>query len=599
RGKLCAQGQAGLQELYNPDRITQPLTRDGPRGEGRFVPIDWETAFNLWLERLRQPEARAAFVSRPVSGILQDIFSRLMAHVRGTLLEYDPTDAVALDHAGIALRPDAVADADYVLSFGAPFLEPWLSPVAMTAAYGEFRQGRGSRGRLVQIEPRLSLTAANADRWVPIRPGTEGRLALALAARLRSPRHPLAETARLTDVPESEIARIAEEFGAAARPLALGGGAAIGHRHGSDALTAIDALNRTKKRSDAAFVRRGAERELLALADEIRDGRRHVIHIYDTNPVYRLPIATGFADTLRQADFIVSFSRFMDDTTALADLILPDHSALESWDEHARDGLIGLAQPVVRPLYDTRAVGDVCLDAIRRLGGKPTWPDVQAAIRERAVGAGAPADDARWLDALQRGFIKPGKVPGTFSGGSNRATPEKKVSGTFPVPPFAGDPDRYPFHLHPFVSPTLGDERGANRPWLQQLPDPLTTAAWNSWIEINPATARDLGIRDGEIIRVISPHGALEAPAVLHPGTRPDVVAMPIGNGHRGYGRYAAGRGANPLAILSPTFDAGSGRLATHATRVRVEPTRRPGRLVRLDDVGAHPDQPLIRIGRS
>jgi anaerobic selenocysteine-containing dehydrogenase len=121
----------------------------------------------------------------------------------------------------------------------------------------------------------------------------------------------------------------------------------------------------------------------------------------------------------------------------------------------------------------------------------------------------------------------------------------------------------------------LGYGEGASHPWLQELPDPLTTVVWNSWLEINPRTAREQGIRQGELVRVISPFGEVAAPAVYFPGMRPDTVAMPIGWGHRLSGRYAAGRGSNPLAILSPALDSESGAPATGATRVRLEPTGR------------------------
>jgi anaerobic selenocysteine-containing dehydrogenase len=130
------------------------------------------------------------------------------------------------------------------------------------------------------------------------------------------------------------------------------------------------------------------------------------------------------------------------------------------------------------------------------------------------------------------------------------------------------------------------------------MPDPMTTAVWNSWIEINPTTAQALGLGDGDIARIVSPYGSLEAPVVLYPGARPDTVSMPIGWGHRAYGRYAAGRGANPLAILAPVIDRQSGRLAIDATRVRLEPAGRRGTLVRLERIEQGFDTPLIRLDR-
>jgi molybdopterin-containing oxidoreductase family iron-sulfur binding subunit len=119
---------------------------------------------------------------------------------------------------------------------------------------------------------------------------------------------------------------------------------------------------------------------------------------------------------------------------------------------------------------------------------------------------------------------------------------------------------------------------------------------WGSWAEINPATARRLDINQGDVIRVHSRHGALEVPALHFPGIRPDVIAIPIGQGHGHYGRYASGRGINPLSILAPLFDRRSGALATGATRVRIEKTGMPARLALLERPGVQPGSELLTI---
>ena len=110
------------------------------------------------------------------------------------------------------------------------------------------------------------------------------------------------------------------------------------------------------------------------------------------------------------------------------------------------------------------------------------------------------------------------------------------------------------------------------------MPDPITSAMWSSWVEINPQTAARLGIADGDVVEIASRHGAVRAPAVLSPGIAPDVLAMPVGQGHETFTRYASGRGANPVKLLAPTVEPETGALAWAATRViaRVERSRRP-----------------------
>jgi anaerobic selenocysteine-containing dehydrogenase len=143
---------------------------------------------------------------------------------------------------------------------------------------------------------------------------------------------------------------------------------------------------------------------------------------------------------------------------------------------------------------------------------------------------------------------------------------------------FAGEGE---FHFLPFVSPTLGTN-GANKPWLQELADPMTTVMWNTWVEINPETAHELGVENDDVVKIVSEAGEVEAPVYLYPAIRPDVIAMPFGQGHTAYGRYAQGRGANPANILSAHYNE-AGDLAFAGMKVKVEKTGRKQPLSRLE----------------
>ena len=137
-------------------------------------------------------------------------------------------------------------------------------------------------------------------------------------------------------------------------------------------------------------------------------------------------------------------------------------------------------------------------------------------------------------------------------------------------PRFDGDAAQYPFHFLPYLSPQFGDGSAAHLPWLQEMPDPLTSAMWSSWVEINPQTAERMHIAQGDLVEVRSPQGVVRAPAMIFPGMAPDVIAMPVGQGHETFTRYASGRGVNPIAILAPVTEAETGALAWAATRVSI-----------------------------
>ncbi|HIN91773.1 MAG TPA: hypothetical protein EYM99_03025, partial [Alphaproteobacteria bacterium] len=150
---------------------------------------------------------------------------------------------------------------------------------------------------------------------------------------------------------------------------------------------------------------------------------------------------------------------------------------------------------------------------------------------------------------------------------------------------FGGDESEYPFILHPYLTLTFLDGRGANLPWQQELPDPLTSVVYNSWVELNPTTAAALGITEGDVLEIASPAGKILAPAFIYQAIRPDVVAMPIGQGHDQYGRYAKQRGTNPIDLVVPNIDERSGTLAWAGTRVKIRRTDERVLLIKTDGI--------------
>jgi anaerobic selenocysteine-containing dehydrogenase len=293
---------------------------------------------------------------------------------------------------------------------------------------------------------------------------------------------------------------------------------------------------------------------------------------------------------------VASFGQFLDESSSRADLVCADHHWLEAWgDDVPEIGLpartASLRQPAVQPLYGTRATGDVLLDLARTLGpDQISSGSFQDLLRERWTRetTGAPSASAEiWMRRLQQG--------GSWSDPARSLPATGTPVVVAPEPPlFIGDDQQFPFLFYPYPSMTVGYD-GAHLPWLQELPDTLTTAMWGTWVEINPTTAARLGVRQGEVVQLESPAGSLQAPALLYPGLRPDVVAMPIGQGHGAGTRYERGRGVNPLSLAMAAYDRDSGALATCATRVRLRGTGRKGRIVLLQQPAVEAEH-LIRI---
>jgi menaquinone reductase, molybdopterin-binding-like subunit len=250
--------------------------------------------------------------------------------------------------------------------------------------------------------------------------------------------------------------------------------------------------------------------------------------------------------------------------------------------------------PAVLPLHNTRSMPDVLLEVARRLGGeiaaalpwKSYQDQVRAASDDLANSSGVTISGSAgdfWNKMLQQGGWWGEKQTAHAARHANPAAAERQTSAHSQSPPsepaFDGPESEFPLHLLPYPSPTMYDGSLAHLPWMQETPDPLSTAMWGTWVEMNPRTAERLGVRQRDLVEVRSRHGVMRAPALLTPGIAPDVVAVPIGQGHQGFGRYAAGRGANPLAILAPLSEPATGSFAWAATRVNV--TRAgPGNLI-------------------
>jgi len=313
-----------------------------------------------------------------------------------------------------------------------------------------------------------------------------------------------------------------------------------------------------------------------------------VLFVDGVNPVFTAPPAWRVRDGLDKVPYIVSFGSFLDETSVMADLILPDHSFLESWMEAvpesgAHTSIASVAPAVMRPLYDTRATPDVLLDIGSRLQ-RPLelpWKSFEEMLAA-SFGALPPAtpDVDAWTDAQGKGMWS-GTLPAALVRQRVVAVNAPAVAQAYEEPRFDGEASEYPFNFLPYPSSTFFDGSLAHLPWLQEMPDPMTSAMWSSWIEINPTTAAKLGIHDGDIVEVASSQGTLRTAAIVSPGIAPDLVAMPAGQGHQTFTRYASGRGENPVELLAPLTDAETGSLAWAATRVRVTRVGDPdGRLI-------------------
>jgi anaerobic selenocysteine-containing dehydrogenase len=634
QGKLCPRGHAALQVTYHPDRIKNPLQRTGPRGSGQFKEISWDDAIKQLVTQLspilasKQP-GQLAIISSPLKGQRRTVVSNFAAAFNAAPpVEFEFFDNAVVKSAnlqsfGVAALPTVdLGQSNYIISFGADFLGTWNSPVAQSIGYGQMRKGRpGQRGKFVQFESRVSQTGASADEWIACPPGAEGALALSLAhvivneKRLPTsaagapgvgiegwaaglPDYAPERMERQFGVGAATINRIAREATANSPAVALIGDPATAQTNGLFNARAVNALNAllesVGKPGGLAFspvwggkpatsvVNRGAESILSLIAPEstFLSSPPKAALLVSANPVFATPAASGVRNALAKLSFLVSFGDFIDETSVLADLILPDHSPLESWlDDVSESGstrtVVSVAPPVMAPLHNTRAMPDVLLEVAQQLGGGVAkalpWKTYDEAVKasftqlykEKGSKSAKDADEFWSKAQSQSGWWSADEKSAAVSAKS--AAPLKYSEANFD-----GSTDQFPFHFLPFASQMFYDGSLAHLPWMQEAPDPLSSVMWGTWVEINTRTAEKLGVKTGDTVEVTSQHGKLQAPALVTPAIAPDVVAMPIGQGHTNYTRYATGRGANPISILAPMTVEPTQSLAWAATRVKI-----------------------------
>jgi len=591
RGALCARGQAALQGLYNPDRIRGPMVKEG----GAWKAIDWDRALALVSQKMGEARSRgtaanAVFLNQHETGSFPAFLDAWLAGfgMKPHLSVDFESDSAAIEANrtayGVAWPRLSFQDAKLIVSFGADFLDGWGMSVPQQLDFADARAKIEGAPRFVYIGPRRSLTGLNADQWIACRPGTELAIANALAGK-----GSIADAATASGVAAATLTRLQQELAAAKPALVLAG------TRGPDALEvaqAVAAINQASgangttirpAESSPAFDSVARTADVLDAVEKMRGGLVPIVFVRGVNPGYALPSSARFADAFAKVPFKVNFSMYPDETTELCDLILPDLHSLESWgDAQAGRTTISMQQPAMDPVFsDTRATADVL---------------IALAKKDPAAAARYPQADYRdWLIARQPGGVAAFTAAVTKGVAEGAVAPRTAPVPVAVVPAQAApslDSSRGDYFLVTYMSPVFGDGRGANKPWLQELPDPVAKVLWSSWVEIHPETALKLGIDRGDIVEVTGPGGKVRAPAYLYLGIRPDTIALAIGQGHSsvakldqfepkhtdartiqwGYGRYARGIGARAHDLIAARTDRAGG-LSLVSTKVTLAKT--------------------------
>ncbi len=634
QGKLCARGQASLQGLYNPDRFPGPFKR---QANGKLTAVSWqhgeEVLARTLTDLIRQGRGeRIVFVSELITGSLKGLVDRWLSEMgsQGPLcyesFAYEPlrqANRLVFQYDG--LPHYRIDQADFLISFGAGFLETWISNLEFARQFAAFHalkpQGKNP---FIFVGPRLSLTANNADLWIAVPPGEEYLIGLGMLRvlldegsinylstdqqgwlRKTLQEFTLEQIQQKTGVKIPVIRDLARRFSRAQKPLALAEGLGLSGPHALDAAVAANLLCLLKPgsrevidfNSPTAYGRTALLTELKELTERMKRKEIDLLLLGQVNPVFNLPFSAEFRQGLNSVPLVVSFSSYTDETSTLAGLVLPNHTFLESWGDYSpREGVSGLMQPVMGPVFQTRPLGDLLISSGKKVSGPDRfpWKDYYQFLREYWIQKGKEIEAGQnpeefWQKALEQGGIW--KEPKN----KKAAFPARPPSFSFSkIKETAKSDPMMEWTVYPTIQ--FFDGREANRPWIQELPDPMTQITWDGWIEIHPETAKVLEIQKGDILLISSPYGSLEGPAYPIYTVPPGLLALPLGQGHWNYGRYADGHPVNPLSLFSPAVDPASGGVFHSTQKVSFRKLNKQIPLAHVDGSFFQGDRDLMQV---
>src|SRR5664280_8791 len=545
-GALCLRGQAAIEGLYDPQRLSGALANKG----GVLAQTEWDVGVAALADAVKgaiESKVAIAIVTRTESGAMRELLSAWLSAMgqkpdQLVMVGGEEFEWAQAGRQAVFSAPDTpiydVGKARVLLSIGSDFLDEGPSRVELSRGLAQMRANtRQSAGRFVYVGPRLSMTAAAADEWLAPRPGSEiflvlGLAKLALAAgarglsemkpevveRLRASLAPFEPgvVAERTQVSVEKIEALAQDFIRLHPSLCLGPGRVVGGTNAVALSAAVNLLNAIAGNHNETLVfMHGADTEhstwtLSDLRREIASDRVGLLLCHHAN------VLAGRQGLDRsKIKHVVTLGNWSDETAGKSDWVLADHHFLEAWGEViARPGIRGAQQASTLPLRDTRAAADVLLDVARRLGKTQGLPD----------GDWATFVHGRFSEAdLERGGVFEPPTPRTVAvtdeplGKLKLVEPELEGLGTGPV-----------LALFSSNKQPQGQPR---EQLLQEIPDPVTTIAWSGWCELHPEDAMKLGATNGDVMFIEAKGGTAELPIYVHAGVARNVLAVPAAFG--------------------------------------------------------------------
>lgn len=565
KGGASAQAQASVLDLYDVNRLKNPLKDNSDSG---WAQVDDFVVRALLTIKASGKKIRivSSTVSSPSTlGVIADFIKQFPTakHINYDAVSYTGIIQANQNSFGKAVLPHYNFDkADIIVSFGADFLGTWISPEEFTRQYVSNRNNKSleskKMSRHIQFETGMSLTGSNADVRIPIKPSEEGLALVALYNAVSG--STLAGTKGLGNkVAENAIAIAAKELVAAkGKALVVAGSNDVATQVLVNAINSLlGSYGTTIDLDNPSLQYAGNDAEFAELVSDMKSGQVDAVFFLNANPVYDYYDSKGFTEGLKKVSLKVSFASNTDETSALCNIVAPNHHYLESWgDDNAISGYYTVLQPTINPVYDTRQAEQ----SLMKWSDNPA-KDYYTYVRnnwdKNLLAKGGLSGQSGWETLLQTGFVKAAPVTaGSYSFSKDLNAVAQTIIDHSNL--LAGDKTE----LQLYQTVAMRDGKRANNPWLQELPDPVSKVTWDNFAAMSPSDMKKKGLQDGDLVKIDANGYSVALPVLSQPGQAQGTISVAVG-----YGRTVVGPvGINVGKNAFPFHSLRNGTLQTSAT---------------------------------
>lgn len=569
QGKVCVVCQGSIMSLYDPDRIKEPIMKGAN--------VKWSDIDDKIIADLKSAKQIAVVSSAIKSPTFKKVLDEFVAaYPNSKVYSYEVFDNSTRTSAwqkcyGTRNIPVLkLEEANIILALESDFLDQDAGHIENLRKFAANRDVMSNKefNRLYSVEGAMTVTGMNADYRMRLRTDLIEEFVLCLINEFAGKRKisGFANDAKVTPVlGKNDLDAFVKKNNLDKKivdnlvnDLSKKQGESIviaGDKMPESTHIAVNFLNEilgnnklySTEAQNVEVMPLSPKSEIDALVNDMKGGRIDAVIHLDVNPSFNFPKSYGYDEALKKVRTKIAMCETANETSALCDYVLPINTAFEGWgDNKTRTGVLTVQQPVVNPLFNSRQKEAIML--VWTAGKKEAFKDTLYHEYlmdnwEKTVYASVkPSLDFKryWFAALQDGFI-------TYA--------EKPAAG----PAFATDAfinnakmnSTNDFVLLLQKHHSLADGKYANNGWLQELPNPISKIVWDNYAAISIATAKELGVKDNDKIKITNGGLSLEVPVFVQAGVADKVIAIELGGGRRAGGVIGTGNGFDTYSLMT------------------------------------------------